>query len=238
MGIEVVRQAHRERDFESVIFDFDYTLADSSEGVIECVNYSLRQMGLPAASRDAIRRTIGMSLPSTLTALAGEEHADEFTRLFVKRADEVMHDSTVLFDFVPSLMDALSRRGIALGIVSSKYRRRIEAVMRRDGLDGCFRVIVGGEDVDALKPDPSGLLYAVGALATPKARCLYVGDSVTDAETARRAGMPFVAVLSGVTKREAFAAYEPLMFLECAEELPDALGVGDSALNIESVCSG
>lgn len=206
----------------SVIFDFDYTLADSSVGIIECANYALRRMGLPTATDDAIRRTIGMALPRTLSVLAGEEHAahgDEFMRLFIERADEVMHDSTVVFDFVPSLVDALSHCGITLGIVSSKGRWRIEGILRRDGLDGRFAVIVGGEDVDTLKPDPSGLLRAVAALETPKDRCLYVGDTVTDAETARRAGVRFAGVLSGVTEREAFAGHSPVMVLESAAEL-------------------
>ena len=48
---------------------------------------------------------------------------------------------------------------------------------------------------------------------------------MTDAETARRAGVPFAAVLSGVTEREAFAGYQAVMILESAGELPGALGV-------------
>ena len=213
----------------SVIFDFDYTLADSSVGIIECANYALRRLGLPTASDDAIRHTIGMSLTSTLPALAGEEHSqlgEEFMNLFIERADDVMHDSTVVYDFVPSLADELLRRGHMLGIVSSKGRWRIEGILRREGLSGPFGVIVGGEDVKTLKPDPSGLLRAVDSLGTPKERSLYVGDTVTDAETARRAGVPFAAVLSGVTEREAFAEYEPAMVLESAGELPTALGIG------------
>ena len=219
-------------EIRSVIFDFDYTLADSSIGIIECANYALGRLGLPAACDDAIRHTIGMSLAATLHALAGEERSDlgeEFTRLFIERADEVMHDSTVVYEFVPSLVDALSRQKIALGIVSSKGRWRIEGILRREGLDGRFDVIVGGEDVEELKPDPSGLLRAAGALGTPKERCLYVGDSVTDAETARRAGVSFVAALSGVTEREAFAEYAPVMALENAGELPGMLASMDRA---------
>jgi len=213
---------------ECVIFDFDYTLADSSDGVIDCVNYALSHLGLPVAADDAIRRTIGLSLPHTLVALAGERHAglgEEFMRLFIKRADVILHDSIVMYDFVASTVDALRSSGIRLGIVSSKYRRRIESVLLRDGLDGRFQVIIGGEDVEDLKPDPTGLLRAVSALDTPKERCLYVGDSVTDAETARRAGVPFVAVLSGVTEREAFAEYAPLAVLESAGELSGMLGI-------------
>ena len=213
---------------ECVIFDFDYTLADSSDGVIDCVNYALRRMDLPSADDDAIRRTIGLSLPRTLTTLAGDKHAergDEFMRLFIERADVVLHDMITLFESVPCTVDVLLKGGLTLGIVSSKYRRRIEQVLRRDGLDGKFGFIVGGEDVEELKPDPTGLLRAVDALDTPKERCLYVGDSVTDAETARRGGMPFAAVLSGVTEREAFAGYEPVALLHSVQELPGVLGI-------------
>ena len=213
----------------SVIFDFDYTLADASAGIVECVNHALRGLSLPLSSDDAIRRTIGMSLPRTLAALAGEDQAEravEFQRLFMARADEVIHDATNLFEFVPNLVDALARHGISLGIVSTKFRRRIEAVLQRDNLAGRFDLIVGGEDVEALKPDPAGLLRAAATLNVGAARCLYVGDSVTDGETAQRAGVPFAAVLSGVTERDALAAYDPVMILDCAGELPGALGLG------------
>ena len=98
---------------------------------------------------------------------------------------------------------------------------------RGTGWTDASGVIVGSEDVEAMKPDPSGLLHAVKTLETPKERCLYVGDSMTDAETARRAGVPFVAVLSGVTEREAFAEYAPAMVLGSAAELPGALGLED-----------
>ena len=49
---------------------------------------------------------------------------------------------------------------------------------------------------------------------------------MTDAESARRAGVPLAAVRSGVTERAAFEGYEPAMILECARELPGVLGLG------------
>ena len=222
----IVKEPGRIRIPRSIIFDFDYTLADSSAGIIECVNHALRGLSLRTSSEDAIRHTIGMSLPRALVALTDEDHADladEFQRLFMERADEVIHNATRLFEFVPSLLDSLSRHGITLGIVSTKFRRRIEAVLQRDNLTGRFAVIVGGEDVEALKPDPTGLLRATAQLDDNVERCLSVGDSVTDGETAQRAGVPFAAVLSGVTERNAFARYEPVMILDCAGDLPGAL---------------
>jgi phosphoglycolate phosphatase len=195
---------------KAVIFDFDYTLADSSEGVVECVNYALRGVGLPEANADEIKSTIGLPLPEILVRLAGRKNSymcDEYVALFVEKADEVIADSTKVFDFVPDVMSYLKERGYALGIVSTKFRYRIETILRREGLLHFFDVIVGGEDVSRHKPNPESLNLAIRKLGLPKKKLIYMGDSVTDAKTAKRSGVSFIAVLSGVTPRDSFNAY-------------------------------
>jgi len=217
------------RDIRAVLFDFDYTLADSSRGVIACIEYALRGLGLPPATPDAVCRTIGLSLEETLVALAGEEQrprAAEFTRLFVERANEVMVRLTRLYPGVPGLLASLRAAGLRLGIVSNKYRYRIEDTLRRDGLLGAVDTIVGGEDLTAHKPDPEGLLLAAGRMEAPPAEVLYAGDSVVDAEAAQRAAMPFVAVLSGATPAEAFADYAVLATVQRVTELEPLLRNG------------
>jgi phosphoglycolate phosphatase len=210
--------------FHTILFDFDYTLADSSEGVIECVRFALRELGLPSVLPEAACQTIGLSLSDTLLKLAGPEHADrrtEFARLFVQRADQIMADKTVLLETVPDTIRLLKGRGMALGIVSTKYRRRIEAILRRESLLRPFDVIVGGEDVSRHKPDPEGLLLAMDRLSSSPEDTLYVGDSAADAEAAQRAAIPFVAVLSGVTPRDAFQNYAVYGILKSLSELPE-----------------
>lgn len=206
----------------AVIFDFDYTLADSSAGVILCVNHALTTLGLPAESPERIRSTIGLSLPNTLVALkgAGALHlAGEFQRLFIACADDVMVAQTKLYPWVPRLLDALAARGITLGIVSTKYRRRIQDVLRREGLATRFGVIVGGDDVIHPKPAPDALLAAVRLLGISADGTLYVGDSPADGQAARSAGLPFVAVRSGVTPREELEELAPIAILNDASEL-------------------
>jgi phosphoglycolate phosphatase len=203
--------------FRAIVFDFDYTLADSSRGAIACINFALDELGLPAVSAEEAERTIGLSLPDTFLELAGPQHvaqSDKFARLFIKRADQVMSGLTVLFESVPETVSELRARGFSLGIVSTKFRYRIESVLGREGLLDAFAVIIGGEDVGKHKPDPAGLLTAVERLGSASASTLYVGDSVTDAQTAERAGVPFVAVLSGVTPREAFRDYAACEIVE------------------------
>ena len=212
--------------FSSVIFDFDYTLADSSGGEVECVNYALRAMNLPAAANSDIHAMIGVSLAETfrrLTRDSGKTGADEFMELFIKRADEVMLDYIVLFDSVRPAVKQLIASGLTLGIVSTKYRRRIEAFLQREKLTDMFKIIVGGEDVAAHKPDPAGLLMALEKLGHSSDRTVYVGDSVVDAETAKRAYVAFVAVLSGVTEKDAFRDYAPLAIIDNLCLLPSLL---------------
>ncbi|MBN1381403.1 MAG: HAD-IA family hydrolase [Deltaproteobacteria bacterium] len=211
------------RLFRTVIFDFDYTLADSSRGAIKCVNQVLSDMDFPQASPDAVCRLIGVSLTGIFRELTGRESAEqtqEFIRLFEHYADQYMADLTVLFPTTAPAARALKRQGKNLGIVSTKFRYRIEGILKRDGLDGIFDVIVGGEDVAIHKPDPAGLLQAIRFLQTPPEVTLYTGDSVVDAETAVRADVPFLAVLSGVTEREAFEGYPIIGAMENLSYLP------------------
>jgi phosphoglycolate phosphatase len=210
--------------FKSVVFDFDYTLADSSEGVVECMNYALEKMGLPPRGADVIRKLIGVSMTETYEELAGDLHGGrfgEFQRLFLERADQVMVDSVCLFDSARPAVEALLAGGVSLGIVSTKFRYRIEAVLRRDKLEHAFAVIVGAEDVVAHKPDPTGLSMAISRLRRSPAEVLYVGDSIVDAQTAQSAGVSFAAVMSGVTPREALASYEPWVIVDDLTSLPE-----------------
>lgn len=208
--------SHLKLPVRTIIFDFDYTLVDSAQGTIDGVNFAFEEMGLPIASDDAVRRTIGLSLPDILTALAGDAYVksvDEFTRLFFQRADETMVALAEFYPGVPQTVKALRGLGIQLAIVSQKTRRYIQPILEKENLLGSFEAIVGGGDA-AYKPDPEGLLLAVAQTGSAPENCLYVGDSVTDAETARRAAVPFITVLSGVTPRAAFEDYDVYAVLE------------------------
>lgn len=212
--------------FRSLIFDFDYTLADSSRGIVECIRFALKHLGLPLVSAERARRTIGLSLHDAFVELVRNRHAaksEEFARLFVEHADRVMLDLTILLDCVPETVALLKQRGFALGILSNKFRYRVMGVLGREHLSRSFGVVVGAEDVSVLKPAPEGLLMAVERLGSSPSAALYVGDSLTDAETAARAGVPFVAVLSGVTPREAFERWDTCAVLSDVSALPDLL---------------
>lgn len=188
--------------YRAVIFDFDYTLGDSTNGIVLSANYALAGLGYAEKTVGEIKTTIGLSLRETFRALTNnpdESAASEFARLFRKRADEVMTENTVLYDGAKEMLSELGARGIKTGIVTTKFHYRIDAILRKFGAEDLIGVIVGGEDVAHEMPDPEGLIKAIKALGAEKREILYVGDSIVDARTAQSAGTDFAAVLTGTT---------------------------------------
>lgn len=208
----------------TVIFDFDYTLADSSVGIIDCIQTAQLGMELPRSSEDAIRRTIGLSVPEILSTLNGSEQShrvDEFRKRFQSRADEVMADNTFVYEGVPGVFQNLADRGVRNAIASTKFRYRIEGILQREGLAPLVHTVVGAEDVAEHKPDPACLQLALTQTKADATQALYVGDSLADAEAAQRAAIDFVAVLTGTTTATDFAAFASVAILEDVAALPE-----------------
>ena len=212
----------------AIIFDFDLTLADPTKGTIECVNFALERLGLPHADDEQIKRTIGLSLEDTFLRLTEQTKSQDvslFISSFVERADQVMAELTLVFDSVPATTRRLSEMGFELGIVSTKFRYRIEEILAREGLLDRFRVIIGGEDVSEHKPHPSGLIAAMSRMQMDTDDVRYVGDSTVDALAAERAKVPFIAVLSGTTSETKFNETAKIAVIDDISMLPRLLRV-------------
>ena len=160
--------------WSAVLFDFDYTLGDTERGIVASTRYALEQMGLSQPPEGEIRRTIGMTLERSFTALTGSTDPAgqaEFSRLFNEKAEEVMVDSAVLYPGARELFDWLETQGIAAGGVTNKNRPRIAAILERAGISPA--VLVSAQDA-VPKPAPDGILLAARSLCLPGA--LYRGQ--------------------------------------------------------------
>lgn len=210
----------------AVLFDFDYTLADSSDAIVECFGAGLAAVGLPTVAPERIRRTIGLPLPEALRTLHGVADAALATRFregFHALAERIMHERTRVFVPVAEVTGALRAAGLATGICSTKRRGQIERILARHDLLDRFDAIVGGEDVVRHKPAPDSLLLALERLGVAADRAVYVGDHRVDADAAARAGVAFVAVLSGPSPRTDFTGAAVGAFLDSLAELPRLL---------------
>lgn len=212
--------------YKAVIFDFDYTLGDSTEGIISSANYALEKMGYEPAEREEIRKTIGLSLPETYAALTGDrkpEKGEEFRSYFVEKADEIMTGSSDLYPDAREILEYLKQEGVKVAVVTTKFDYRIEGILEKCHAQEYVEMIVGGNNVANPKPDPEGTLLVLQKWNLAKGEVLYVGDSLVDAKTAKSAGVPFAAVTTGTTTAEDFKEYDCVGVFENLSELKGRL---------------
>lgn len=209
-------------NYTTYLFDFDYTLADSSRGIVTCFRIVLTRHGYMEVTDDEIKRTIGKTLEDSFSILTGVTDAAQlagFKEEYRKEADTHMTVNTVLFLETKSVLVALRDSGARIGIISTKYRYRIEELLEQHFPANFMDIIVGGEDVKTAKPSPEGLLFAIKQLHVSKAETLYIGDSTVDAQTAKAAGVDFAGVLHGMTTAEELQQYPHKKIMSSLEEL-------------------
>lgn len=208
--------------YTTYLFDFDYTLADSSRGIVTCFQTVLRRHGYTEVTDEAIKRTIGKTLEDSFSILTGITDAGQLALLrkeYAAEADVHMNGNTYLFEDALPTLKTLKSRGARLGIVSTKYRYRIQSFLKGKAPDDLLDIIVGGEDVSQPKPSPEGVLFAIKQLGVERGETVYIGDSTVDAETGQAAGVAFIGVTNGVTTAEELARYPHLRIIDTLAKL-------------------
>ena len=196
-------------NYKAVCFDFDYTLGDATDAIVAGFTHALTQMGWPAPEREAVRRTVGYMIEDAYTMLTGDtdpEHKRQMRPLFVEVAHPMQVEHTPLFPGAIELLSALRNCGVRVGVVSSKRTEVLREVLEHNGALEYVELIIGSDAVRQHKPDPEGLLEAIKRFGVRAEETLYCGDTLIDAQTARRAGVDFCAVLNGTTTAPEFDA--------------------------------
>jgi len=130
----------------NIIFDLDGTLIDSSDGVVEAVNYSLRQMGETEQPPEKIKAFIGYPLSqmyATFTTASPERLHGHFQ---VKAANTVVA-STVPMPGAETTIRMLHGSGLRLAIASTKIKTHIKGIIAKFGWDDLMSAYVGGDEV-------------------------------------------------------------------------------------------
>lgn len=224
---------------DAVCFDIDGTLADTDDHLVAQIASALDAIPL-VDGREASRlaRRIVMSAETPVNAAYGMLDRlgldDEFSRLkgLVKRlrtqqvrdqihiadaADEVLHD---LVADVDQMLHQLAER-FPMSTISTGGVARIEAFLQHYGVRDLFTSVIGAQTTPRMKPYPDPLLYAAEAMDVDPARCVFVGDTTVDMETAKAAGAQAVGVLCGFgTEDELVSAGADLILATTSDVLP------------------
>ena len=196
--------------YKAIIFDFDYTLGDSTNGIVLSTNHGLEYLGYGKAELFDIKKTIGFTMKNSYKALTKDDKEDNaiiFAQKFIEKADDIMLENTYMLPYVEDVLKNLKEIGIKTGIVTTKFHYRIDQILNKFNITADIDMVIGADDVKVEKPDPEGLNAMISKMKLLKEEVLYIGDSIVDAETAKRADVDFVAVTTGATSKEDFENY-------------------------------
>ena len=186
-----------QKKYDAILFDFDFTLADASEGIKHCWAKAFNKLDLEFVSPGMEEYTVGITMLEFIerhsNVRAPEVH-EQIRLKYMEFASEVMTDMTRLFDDTHKELVHLKESGYRLGIVSNKYRFRIEEFLERNNYMDLFETLIGMEDMEKPKPAPEGLLKAIERLGVSPDRSLFIGDNPIDAMTAKNAGTDFIGI--------------------------------------------
>ncbi|WP_297774741.1 HAD-IIIA family hydrolase [uncultured Roseovarius sp.] len=213
----------------TVVFDLDGTLADTSGDLLAAANACFRDMGvgdlLNAADAGVALRGGRAMLRLGMDRLdrAGDEAViDRYYPVLLEAYAGAIDVHTVLYPGAMAAVERLSDEGYRVAICTNKPERLARLLLERLGVLDVFQALTGADTLAVRKPDPEHLRETVRRAGGDPARALMVGDTVTDHDTARAAGVP--SVLVGFGPGGAMVAdLRPEAVLGHYDELPDVV---------------
>ena len=180
--------------YKLCLFDFDYTLADTTKPIVESFRHTFKTMNLEGFDREKAIKTIGLTLDDAFQKLTGindKERVEELVEIYRLKSDEITIQNTILYEDTIETLKTLKKNNVKIGIVSSRMGSRIDKILEYLNCREYIDNIIGYEHVSIHKPDPEGLLKSLNHFKCEKEEVLYVGDSYIDAKAAENGKIDF-----------------------------------------------
>ena len=190
----------------TVVFDLDGTLVETAPDLIATLNVVLAREGVPPQPYADARLMVGagarVMIERGLSAAGRTVAAPDIDRMFadfIAYYGEHVADHSHPFPGLAAALDRLAERGCRFAVCTNKLEGLSRLLLQTLGLTARFEAICGQDTFGIQKPDPDVLRRTIARAGGMIGRAVMVGDSATDIDTARAAGVPVVAVDFGYT---------------------------------------
>ncbi|TDR93768.1 phosphoglycolate phosphatase [Enterovirga rhinocerotis] len=212
------------------VFDLDGTLAETAPDLIASLNVLMRQEGLPEVPLARARDMIGAGARAMIERgfeLAKQEltpeRSEALFRQFLAIYGENLCVGSHLFPGVAESLDDLAAAGYRLAVCTNKFEQHSRQLLDALGIADRFAAICGRDTFPWYKPDARHLTMTIEVAGGDPSRAVMVGDSRTDIDTAKAAGIPVIAVPFGYTDTPV-AELGPDLVIDRFAELVAAIG--------------
>ena len=217
-----------------LVFDLDGTLADTAGDLVASLNVILAREGLAGVEFARARAMVGGGARALIQSglsvhgiTVSEPRLDSMLADFLAYYEAHVADETALFPGVARTLDRFEDAGFTFAVCTNKVEYPSVLLLTALGIAGRFRAICGKDTFPVSKPNGDALLQTIARAGGDRGRAVMIGDSKTDIDTARNAGIPVVAVNFGYTS-EPVDTFKPDRVIGHYDELwgaVEALGV-------------
>ncbi len=187
-------------ELKALLFDLDGTLLDSVAAILKANRETFDLMGLDFSDQDA-RAAIGIPL-SVQAKLFGGNRAEEFIEVYKTAYRKYKNLDTHLYPGTIEMLDSVRAKGLKTALVTSKAAGGTYRAINELGLKERLDAVVTEDDVKNPKPDAEPVLKALEQLEVTPNEAVFVGDSLYDVESSRKAGVKMIGVSWGARSAE------------------------------------
>lgn len=209
---------------KGVIFDLDGTLLNTLADLHNITNKTLEAFGYPLRSMEEVERFVGngarplirRALPDDL--VISEEELEKIYAVMHENYFRYQNQLAKVYDGMEEVLQTLKARGIRTAIVTNKPHDAAEEILHRY-FEGLIELSQGAQDGIPTKPHPALCEKVLAEFQLKPEECIYVGDSDTDIDTAKNAGMLPVSVTWGFRRRDFLIEHGAEHFADTPAEL-------------------
>lgn len=201
------------------IFDLDGTLIDTLGDITASVNFTLARLGRQPLDMNTVRRYVGDGIDVLIERSLGGR-SDQFADAVAIFRDHHLRNLSVRSTLYPAVRDTLEYfKAIPKSVITNKSMEFCSPLLEHLGIAQQFKLVVCGDNGLPLKPAPDAVLKIMAECGATKGRTVLVGDSVTDIQAGKAAGILTCAVTYGFRSEEDLRKAEPDFILHDFPEL-------------------
>ena len=198
----------------TIIFDLDGTLIDTAPDLMNAHNFVMRKFGYETKTTKDIRNLVGKGAGSLIGRsvwgqakkefgkVNNDQMKKEMTSEFIKYYANNIANESKLVNGVLDFLKWCKKENISMGICTNKQDYLAVDLLKKINVYNYFEYVAGSNTFDYCKPDARHLTNVVDIMQGNIKKCIMIGDSETDSDTAKNAGIPFILLEDGYTEKK------------------------------------
>ena len=203
----------------TILFDLDGTLVDTAPDLMSAHNHVMKKFGYPTKSTEDIRNLVGKGAGAMIgrsiwgqakkefSKVDDEKIKNEMVKEFVNFYGKNIINESTLINGVKDFLKWCKEQNISMAVCTNKQEYLSIDLLKKIGIYDFFEYVAGSDTFNYCKPDPRHLTSVVEILDGDLKKTIMIGDSETDANAAKAAGIPVILLENGYTEKNTTEIY-------------------------------